>query len=443
MTPLSVAVVGAGIIGTVAACFLRRDGHEVTLYEREAPGCAASWGNSGVLSPAAVLPVAMPGLMRRLPRWLVDETGPLFVDWHQVPRLAPWLAAFLRAGRKDRVWSISRALAALNGETLQLLIPLLEEAGLASMVRKQGMLLVESGPGNPFHGSLAASLREHAGHEVEFLEGSALRDCEPALSKTFTCGLFLPGTAHAVNPHRLVTGLASHFTHLGGLIRVRHVDRILAEGDAHAVIETCGEAHRHDVVVVAAGVWSKGLVSQLGYRVPLVPQRGYHVTFTRPGAALRTVILPVAAAATIVPMEMGIRIGGTVEFAGDDAPANPKRASALADHAKAAIPSLDTTHQTTWMGPRPCTPDSLPVLGRAPRHPAVLFAFGHGHQGLIGSSMTGKVIADLVAGRKPAIDLAPFDVGRFGLLSRLRRQNRARVLSRPSRQTDDAITTRP
>ena len=369
MTPRSVAVIGAGIIGTVAACFLRRDGHRVTLYEREAPGCAASWGNSGVLSPAAVVPVAMPGLARQVPRWLLDETAPLFLDWRQVPRLLPWLAAFLRAGREDRVWSISRALAALNGPTLELLMPLLEEAGLESLVRKKGMLHVASGQGSGFRDSLAASLRRESGHAVEFLEGSALRDFEPALSKHFTHGMFLPGTAHTVDPHRLVTGLACHFRRQGGTIVFRHVDRIVAGRGAHAVVEASGETYRHDMVVVAAGVWSKALVSRLGYRVLLVAQRGYHVTFTAPNVTLGTVVLPVPHAATIVPMEMGIRIGGTVEFAGDGEPPNPRRATALTDHAREAIPSLDTARQTTWMGPRPCTPDSLPVLGRAPGHP--------------------------------------------------------------------------
>ena len=169
----------------------------------------------------------------------------------------------------------------------------------------------------------------------------------------------------------------------------------------------------YDVVVVAAGVWSKPLVAGLGYPVPLVAQRGYHVTFTNPGVALGRVVLPLAHAATIVPMAMGIRIGGTVEFAGDGAPPNSKRAAALSRHAKATIPALNVGEHTTWMGERPCTPDSLPVLCRAPRHPAVLFAFGHGHQGIIGAPKTAEVIADLVAERPPRLDIAPFDVGRF------------------------------
>ena len=230
----------------------------------------------------------------------------------------------------------------------------------------------------------------------------------------------MPAAGHTVDPYRLVTGLAEHFERQGGSFRRACVDRIVATARDRAAVEAGGEIRDYDAVVVAAGVWSKLLVAGLGYRVPLVAQRGYHVTFTNPGVALNRVVLPVSHPATIVPMAMGIRIGGTVEFARGDRPANSRRAEALCRHAKATLPALDIGERTTWMGERPCTPDSLPVLGRAPRHPAVLFAFGHGHQGVIGASKTAEAIADLVADRPPSLDLAPFGVERFSLLPRLR-----------------------
>ena len=176
---------------------------------------------------------------------------------------------------------------------------------------------------------LAVSLQRAAGHRVEVLDAGGLRDLEPALAPGFTKGVFVPAAAHTLDPHRLVTGLAEHFERQGGSLRRARVDRILAAESDHAAIEAGGERHDHDVVVVAAGVWSKPLVAGLGYPVPLVAQRGYHVTFTEPGVALGRVVLPLAHAATIVPMAMGIRIGGTVEFAGEGAPPNSKRAEAL------------------------------------------------------------------------------------------------------------------
>ena len=420
MAARSVAVIGAGIVGTVTACFLRREGHAVTLLDRDAPGSGASFGNSGVISPAAVMPVAMPGLARKVPRWLLDETGPLYLDWRELPRLLPWLVAFMRAGREDRVRAISASLAALNGPTLDLLMPLLREAGLDAMVERKGMLYVDPAGQESAGESLAVSLQRAAGYEVETLDAGGLRALEPALAPGFSRGFLVPAAAHTLDPPRLVTGLAEHFGRQGGIFRRARVERISAQGRDRAAIHFGGETHDYDNVVVAAGVWSRPLVAGLGYRVPLVSQRGYHATFTNPGVSLNRVVLPTAASATIVPMAMGIRIGGTVEFAGDGAPPNGKRADALCRHAKATLPALNVEERTTWMGERPCTPDSLPVLGRAPRHPAVLFAFGHGHQGVIGASKTAEVIADLVAGRDPALDLAPFAADRFGLLSRVR-----------------------
>ena len=420
MAARSVAVIGAGIVGTVAACFLRREGHEVTLYDRDAPGSGASFGNSGVISPAAVMPVAMPGLLKKVPRWLLDETGPLYLDWRLLPRLAPWLIAFLRAGREDRVRAISASLAALNGPTLDLLVPLLREAGLDALVQRKGMLYLDPIGQESTGESLAGSLQRAAGHRVEVLDGDGLHDLEPALAPGFAKGVFVPAAAHTVDPHRLVTGLAEHFERQGGHFKRAHVDRIVATTRDRAAVKAGDDIRDYDAVVIAAGVWSKPLVARLGYRVPLVAQRGYHVTFTNPGVALNRVVLPVSLPATIVPMAMGIRIGGTVEFAREDRPANSKRSEALCRHAKATLPALDNGERTTWMGERPCMPDSLPVIGRAPRHPAVLFAFGHGHQGVIGAPRTAQAIADLVAERPPGLDLAPFGVERFGLLPRFR-----------------------
>ena len=420
MAARSVAVIGAGIVGAVAACFLRREGHAITLYDRDAPGSGASFGNSGVISPAAVMPVAMPGLVRKVPRWLLDETGPLYIDWRELPRLAPWLIAFLRAGREDRVRAISGALAALNGPTLDLLLPLLREAGLEALVERKGMLYLDPAGEESTGESLTVSLQRAAGHRVEVLDGDGLRDLEPALAPGFLRGVFVPAASHTLDPHRLVTGLAEHFERQGGSVRRARVDRIRASAPDRAAIEADGETRDYDNVVVAAGVWSRSLVAGLGYRVPLVSQRGYHVTFTAPGVALNTVLLPTTVSATIVPMAMGIRIGGTVEFARDGAPPNSRRADALCRHARATLPALNIGDRTTWMGERPCTPDSLPVLGRAPRHPAVLFAFGHGHQGVIGAAKTAEAIVDLVAERPPRLDLVPFGVERFGRLPRLR-----------------------
>ena len=364
----------------------------------------------------------MPGLVRKVPRWLLDETGPLYLDWREVPRLVPWLIAFLRAGREDRVRAISAALAALNGPTLDLLMPLLQEAGLDALVQRRGMLYVD--PIGQESVPATASPSRCSGRRA-----TGSRCSMPAAFATLSLrsrrgsrkGVFVPAAAHTLDPHRLVTGLAEHFERQGGSFRRARVDRILAAESDHAATEAGGEIHDHDVVVVAAGVWSKPLVTGLGYSVPLVAQRGYHVTFTEPWRRAgqgRPAARP--------------RCDHRAHGDGDQdrrhrrvrgrrcTPEQQARRGALSSCQSHDSRARHVGEHTTWMGERPCTPDSLPVLCRAPRHPAVLFAFGHGHQGLIGAAKTAEVIADLVAERPPRLDLAPFDVKRFRRLPRLR-----------------------
>lgn len=413
MPPKNVAIIGAGIIGTACACVLRCEGHAVTLYDRGEPGGEASFGNSGVLSPAAVVPIAMPGLVRHVPRWLFDKTGPLHVDWTQLPRLAPWLLRFLLAGRESHVRSISAALASLNRETIDLLRPLLRDAGLEHLIDQKGMLYVFRSEGEFEEERLATELRRSAGLRIEVLDAADLRALEPSLAPVFTRGLFLPDTAHAINPHRVVTGLAEYFENQGGALVRADVRGVQQTGPGRATVSTDRGRDEFDTIVIAAGVWSGRLIGPLGYRVPLETQRGYHVTIADPGVNLNTVVVPVAHMITVVPMEMGVRIAGTVEFSDLRKPPNRRRTDALLRNGVATIPALRAERYTTWMGHRPCTPDSLPVLGRAPRDPALVFAFGHGHQGLIGASKTAQIIADLIADRVPSIDLRPFAVDRF------------------------------
>jgi D-amino-acid dehydrogenase len=171
--------------------------------------------------------------------------------------------------------------------------------------------------------------------------------------------------------------------------------------------------HRSECIVIASGIWSTKFTRRLGHSVPLESQRGYHVTLPNPGISPRIMVLSIEDKIAITPMEMGLRIGGTVELAGLDAPPNYSRARKLLQLGERAIPGLRDEGLTEWMGHRPCLPDSLPVIGPSSRHRNVFFAFGHGHQGLLGASTTGEVIAELVSGRPPSLDLTPFRIDRF------------------------------
>jgi len=411
--PRRVAVIGAGIVGTVTASYLLRDGHQVTLIDRVGPGEMTSFGNTGGISPASVVPVAMPGMLKDVPRWLADPLGPLHVRWRHLPACLPWLIKFLRAGRPERVREIAAALTALNRPTFEAYEPLLKDAGLQRLFHRTGQLFVYRSQQALEHDRFAIELKRSTGLRVDILNADEIRQLEPSLSADFTHAHFIPDHGHCKNPGGLVQGLARHFVERGGILLREEVRAIELGADGARRLLTDSDAHEPDCVVIACGIWSTRFARQLGHKVPLESHRGYHVTLPDPKAAPRIMVLSSEDKIAITPMEMGLRIGGTVELAGLDAPPDYARARGLLRLAQRAIPGLNGEGYTQWMGHRPCLPDSLPVLGPSPRARNVHFAFGHGHQGLLGASKTGQVIAELIGNRPPSIDLAPFRVDRF------------------------------
>jgi D-amino-acid dehydrogenase len=235
----------------------------------------------------------------------------------------------------------------------------------------------------------------------------------PELSAEYNHGVLLPDHGFVANPHRLVCRLAEQFARDGGCLERRRVSGIMTrDGRASGVITTDGELSA-DYIVIAAGAWSATLISSLGIRVPLESQRGYHAAVRAPGITPALPVVSAEAKVYATPMEDGLRFAGTVEFAGLDATPDFRRADALIELARDMFPTLEPGQVTRWMGHRPTLPDSLPVVGAAPGHPGLLLAFGHGHHGLTGASTTGAIIASLVAGRQPPIDLMPYRPGRF------------------------------
>lgn len=408
-----VTVIGAGIVGTVCANYLLREGHKVTLIDRHSPGEMTSFGNTGGISPASVVPIATPGMLKDIPRWLMDPHGPLYVRWSYLPTCLPWLIRFLRAGRRDKVIQISKALAQLNMPTFDAYAPLLRDAGLTHLFHRTGQLFVYRSGRSLEHDAFAIELKRATGVQVDILRSDEIRQLEPAISHDFTHAHFVADHGHCKNPFGLVQGLAETFVRQGGtLLRAEVTDLDVGPEGPRRILTAAGPRDAQHLVI-AAGVWSTRFTRRLGHRVPLESHRGYHVTLPAPHSWPRIMVLSVEDKIAITPMEMGLRIGGTVELAGLNAPPNYARARNLVTLGERVIPGLRSDGMTQWMGHRPCLPDSLPVIGRSPRYPNVYFAFGHGHQGLLGASKTGQVIAELVSGRPPSIELPPFRIDRF------------------------------
>ena len=416
--PGPVVVIGAGIVGLCCATYLQRDGRKVVLVDPGGPGEGASYGNAGGLNGSSVVPVAMPGVLAKVTRWLFDPEGPLSIRLAYLPRLAPWLYRFVRAGRPELVREQARALRSLLAPTVDMHRELAASVGAADLIQRTGLLMVYRSDASFAADAAANRLRAEKGVVIEELTQDELRQIEPALSPSYTRARLISENGYCKNPLRLCRSLAAALIANGGEILRERADGFdVADGRVAAVLTSSGRLPAA-AVVVAAGAHSRPLAARLGEAVPLDTERGYHAMIKEPEVAPRLPIMDAERKFVATPMEEGLRFAGTVEFAGLEAPPNWRRAQVLLQHGQAMFPGLarDIPKERTavWMGFRPSMPDSLPVIGGTRRCPNAFLAFGHGHVGLIGAPMTGRAIADLIAGQAPAIDMAPFRPARFG-----------------------------
>lgn len=411
---MHIAVIGTGIVGTCTAAWLQRDGHQITFIDPREPGEACSFGNAGSLSPSACLPVGMPGMWKRVPRWLLDPLGPLTVRWQYAPLVVPWLVRMLGHSTREEVTRIATALRTLLEPIFDCYDPLIDDAGARHLVKRTGCLYVYSSREVASQWTWGMNLRRSLGVQMVDVEQDELEGLEPDLKGRFRFGILAPENGSTLDPSALVKAL-----HAGAMARGANFVRGTVTGferqgrHVTGVRTDDGQQIAVDGVVVAAGAWSGQLAARLGSRVPLETQRGYHVTVRSSNLSLRHTVMAVEHNLMVNPMAMGLRLAGTVEFAGLKAPPNYERAQALLRQGRQLFPHLDTSEVTQWMGHRPCMPDSLPVIGATRDADNAWLAFGHGHMGMCMGASTGREVAHLVAGRPTQVDLAPFRPGRF------------------------------
>ena len=412
-----VGVIGAGMVGVCAASWLQRDGHKVFLIEAGEPGHGASFGNAGCFNGSSVTPVSMPGVIRNVPRWLFDPLGPLSLRWGYLPAIAPWLVRFIRAGTPEKVHAQARALRPLVGPTLEVLKPLISAAGAEDLVHRLGHLYVYRSAESLGKDRFAWELRRENGVEIDEFDADELRQLEPALSRDYVRGVLVRENGHTSNTLKLVERLLTQFLRSGGELVHARAHGFRLDGRRLAAIQTDTGDLPADAAILCAGAYSKSLAAALGDRVPLETERGYHLMIQDPESMPRIPTADADGKFVATPMDTGLRFAGTVELAGLAAPPDWRRARILLAQGRKMLPGLAASHPeeriSVWMGHRPSLPDSLPVLGQSRASSDVFYAFGHGHVGMTAGPYTGKVIADLVAGRPAPIDLAQFRPDRF------------------------------
>lgn len=414
----SVTVVGAGIIGLATGIELLRAGHKVRILDKEGVAAGASKGNAGHFATEQVFPLADPSMLPKLPGMLLDPLGPFRIQPAYFFKALPWFMRFLVNMLPGKRAHNGQAIKRLNQASIAALVELTDFCDCSELMILNGSLLVFEG--TPVD-EVTKEYRHYAdaGVQVRLLTGEEVRQLEPCLSQTITHGLYFTHVGHTSDPYGLCKAFADKFVALGGELLIDEVSEIIASSideDNVSLQLSSGESIRSEKLLIASGAWSKPFAKQLGYRVPLETERGYHLmmphksTLSRPVASYNRKFI-------ITPMLDGTCLAGTVEFGGLQAPLVEARADCLFPHGKALLPELfaDATvaDGERWMGFRPSMPDSLPVLGRSEKHKNVFFSFGHQHLGLTWSGITAKLVSQEMSGKQTEIDLSDYRIDRF------------------------------
>lgn len=461
----NIAVIGAGIIGVNCAYQLQKSGHQVTLIDKNGLAQGCSKGNAGHFATEQVFPLADASLLPQLPKMLLDPLGPIALAPSYAHKVLPWFVRFFNNMRPKKFAKNQQALTSLNTTAIAAYEELLAEINATSLLTTNGSFLV-------FEQSSIRTVEKVAQHyidagvAVEVLNGKQARKLEPNLSTNIQFAIFFTRVGHTSNPFILTNTIGEAALKLGAKLEQQTVQTIETNSrndgeqgftlafenphsdESNSAVESTVKfkqlAMQFDQIIIATGGYSKRLVEQLGYRLPIEVERGYSLDLPinhHCEQAQQLLSRPVASAERkfiMTPMQNHratdgnavkknmLRLSGTVEFAGLDKPANMKRAELLFDHAKAVLtelPSPETDNQSSataqneqgnkWMGFRPSLPDSLPVMCEATNHQGLYFCLGHQHLGLTQGAVSGVLMKQLITGEKTAVDLTPFDIKRF------------------------------
>jgi D-amino-acid dehydrogenase len=406
-----VVVLGAGIVGVSVGVAARQRGLSVALVDRREPGRETSYGNAGVLSSGSILPLNKPSLWSALPTYLTNRHAALRWDPAWVVRNFDWVARFLANATASQTRPRATALHGLIGASLKLHREWIVKADAAQRMRETGWLKVWRSEALEAAKQEQAFLAEY-GIDSRLLDRQAISALEPNIVPVYKVGLLHTQTASVDSPGEVVKAYARMFVRSGGELRQSDIKGIERDGEGWRVTLADGAiSARH--VVVALGPWSADLLRPLGYRVPLASERGYHQEFKpNPARLLQRPVHDAEGSFLMTPMEQGIRITTGVELTSRDAPSSYAQLHAVVPVARGVIEFGEAVGEP-WRGSRPTLPDSLPMIGPAPRHPGLWLAFGNQHIGFTTGPATGAAIAAMIGGAAPSFDVSAFAPSRY------------------------------
>jgi glycine/D-amino acid oxidase-like deaminating enzyme len=407
-----VAVVGGGIVGLSCALHLLLRGRRVVLIDPGNARRAASFGNAGVIARGSIFPVAGPGVWRRLPAYACNADPALQLRYRALGAAAPWLRHFLARANEAGWRAAAAALDPLAAAAYDAHLHLAEATGAFDLIARCGYLKLYRTEAAFAASALEREILAHHRVRTEILDAQEIAAAEPALIRRFHRGVLFPESGAVDRPGELVGRYRVAFHARGGRA-VEAACEALEPREAGVLVRWPGGALTTRQAVLAAGAWSSALARALGYRFPLAAERGYHRHY-RVAQTLTRPVHDTGGAYVLSPGRDGsVRLLSGIEIARPEDPPNPRQLTRILPEAAATIALGEPLEAQPWCGSRPSTPDGLPIIGRAPRHPDLIFAFGHGHIGLSTGPITGRAVADIADRLKPPVPVEPFAPERF------------------------------
>jgi D-hydroxyproline dehydrogenase len=408
---IKIGIVGAGIQGISNALFLQKKGFNVTIFDKDEPGSpVASYGNAGHFSPYACVLMNRPDILTDVPAMLLSSTGPLALKWNYVPKMMPWLLKFLRNCTTKRMMHTAKNMHQILDLALSAYDELFDDIELDGLVEKKGILYIWNNQSLKSR-ELEIKVRNELGVDQQVVTPKEIHDLEPNIKPFYHGGVYYKHGRHARNPKRILLKLFDLFLKKGGKFLKTNVQDINFDEEKPAVKT---ETHRYifDKLVIACGAFSKKLTDNLGEKIPLDTERGYHVHFKNCDHLLSRPVIFQNRGFGITPMEQGLRVVGTVEFGGLKNPLSKPRINNLINNAKYMLGDLPE-HEDEWLGFRPTLPDFLPVIGPSKNHKNVFYCFGHHHLGWTLGPISGKIISGMIAEENTNLNLSPYSSIRF------------------------------
>jgi|TARA_B100001778_G_scaffold74882_2_gene60120 glycine/D-amino acid oxidase-like deaminating enzyme len=406
-----IGIVGAGIQGISNALFLQKKGFDVTIFDREEPGSpVTSYGNAGHFSPYASLSLNRTDVLADVPAMLLSSTGPLALKWNYVPKMIPWFIKFIKNTTKNKMMHTAKYMHQILNLALPAYDELFDEINLENLVENKGILYIWDNKDLKSR-ELEIKVRDELGVKQQLVNKHEIHDLEPHIKPFYHAGVYYPYARHARNPKKILLKFFELFLKKGGKFEKSNVQKIKFNNQT-PIFKTDIKEYKFDKIIIACGAFSKQLTDNLGEKIPLDTERGYHVHFKNCDHLLSRPVIYSNRGFGITPMEQGLRVVGTVEFGGLKNPLSKSRIKNLINNAKHMLGDLPV-HEDEWLGFRPTLPDFLPVIGPSKNYKNVFYCFGHHHLGWTLGPISGKIVSGMLAEENTNLNLDPYSSVRF------------------------------